>query len=147
MMNMNSKQLIEQVEAEKQNGWKNSDVGKISEKLFEKIVSHFELCGECRKDFDTMEYPENTLIEFEHRLTGTKLKDWICRTRNSVPSDKEYWRGKGANPRTICPECGRYMHGVKCLVTVGKTRKWINGGELCKCGKFIPDLESLKAFP
>lgn len=144
---MDSKQLIKQVENERKNEWKNSDIGRISEKLLEKIVSHFELCEECRRDFDAMGYPENTLIEFEHRLTGTKLKDWVCRTRGSVPSNKEYWRGNGKNPRVICSECGRYMYGAKCLVTVGKTRKWIYGGELCKCGKFIPDMESLKEFP
>lgn len=75
---MNAKQLIEQVNECAKNNWQNSDLGKNSEEMFEKIAEHFENCKECRKEFDAQAYPEETLIEFENRLNGTVLKEWVC---------------------------------------------------------------------
>lgn len=75
---MNAKTLIEQVNACKSEYWQNSDLGKNSEEMLEKIAKHFETCAECRKQFDAQEYPEETIIDFEDRLTGTELSDWIC---------------------------------------------------------------------
>lgn len=75
---MNSKQLIELVNEYKSNNWKNSDFENNSVEMFEKIAEHFEVCQECREEFDFQEFPEKTLIEFEQILGGTELSDWIC---------------------------------------------------------------------
>lgn len=75
---MNAKQLIEQVNECAKNHWKNSDLWDDSQEMFEQMAEHFETCEECRKEFDAMCYPEETLIEFEKNLSGTELSDWIC---------------------------------------------------------------------
>ena len=75
---MNANQLIEQVNVCRKNNWQNSDLGKNSEEMLEAIADHLKTCEECRKDFDVQEYPEETLIEFEGRLSGTDIHDWIC---------------------------------------------------------------------
>lgn len=79
---MNAKQLIEQVKECAKNNWQNSDLGIDSEELLESIVDHFENCEECRNEFDAQEYPEETLIEFEDRLSNTDIYDWICEERH-----------------------------------------------------------------
>jgi len=78
VVKMDSKTIIEQVKECQKNNWKNSDLGKNSEELLEEIAYHFETCEECRKDFDSMEYPEEWLIDFEERLSGTSINDWTC---------------------------------------------------------------------
>lgn len=75
---LDSKQLIDQVNGCRKNDWQNSDIGKKSEEMLVLIAEHFEICEECREDFDFQEFPEKTLIEFEYRLNGTDLSDWIC---------------------------------------------------------------------
>jgi putative transposon-encoded protein len=77
MLIMNAEELIKQVEECRKNNWQNSDLGSGSEKMLEAIAEHFETCDECRKDFDAMDYPEKWLIDFEERLSGTSLSDWI----------------------------------------------------------------------
>lgn len=78
---MNAKQLIEQVNECSKNNWQNSDLGKNSEEMLEKMAEHFENCEECRKEFDVQEYPEETLIDFEDELSNTDVYDWICEER------------------------------------------------------------------
>lgn len=78
---MNAKQLIEQVKECVNNNWQNSDLGKNSEEMLEVIAEHFKNCEECRKEFDAQEYPEETLINFEDRLSGTTRYDWGCEER------------------------------------------------------------------
>jgi hypothetical protein len=78
---MNAKQLIEQVSECKENNWQNSDLGKNSEEMLEIIAEHFENCEECRKEFDSQEYSEEALIDFEGNLSNTDIYDWICEER------------------------------------------------------------------
>jgi hypothetical protein len=66
------------VEERKKNNWQNSDIGNNAEEILEIIADHFECCEECRNDFDAQGYPEETLIDFEGRLSLTELSDWIC---------------------------------------------------------------------
>jgi len=84
---MNAKQLIEQVNECAKNSWQNSDLWKESQEMLEKIAEHFENCEECRKEFDALEYPEETLIEFEDRLARTEITDWICDFEDDVNAD------------------------------------------------------------
>jgi len=75
---MDSKQLINQVNGCRKNDWQNCNIGKKSKEMLVLIAEHFEICEECREDFDFQEFPEKTLIEFEDSLNGTDLSDWIC---------------------------------------------------------------------
>jgi hypothetical protein len=58
---------------------------------------------------------------------GLKVRDY------SKPSVAGYWRGKGANPRPICSECGMYMRVIYMRITEGGKRKYIECGHLCRC--------------
>ena len=81
---MNAKQLIEKVNECSKNNWKNSDLGRGSEKMLEYLADHFEMCEQCRKDFDAQEYPERTFIEIEERLMVTGINNLICGYDNTV---------------------------------------------------------------
>ena len=93
---MDAKTLIDQVRECKMNNWKNSDLGRNSEKMLVAIADHFDNCEECRTEFDAQAYPETTLIDFEDRLSGTVLSDWIHTKRG---------KGRGKSIIPTCPHC------------------------------------------
>ena len=76
---MDAKELIQRVNEQKANGWKNSGLYRDVERLLEKIVQHYEICEDCRQAFDDTEYEEETLKEMEeYFITDMQLSDWIC---------------------------------------------------------------------
>ena len=75
---MNSREFIDQVEAEVFRNWRNSDLWRETEQAMELIAQHLQECEECRDRFDAMEYPETTLIDMENRYSFKNLDDWIC---------------------------------------------------------------------
>lgn len=77
---MNAKKLIEATKECVANHWHNSDLPRGVEYLYEMIAAHFEVCEDCRNQFDAEEYSSETLIEFssELHLSNTNPSDWIC---------------------------------------------------------------------
>lgn len=57
-------------------------------------------------------------------------------------SEKDYWRGKGPNPKTLC-SCGRYMRNAYAKATVDGKVTSVKIGLVCKCGAFAPDKDGL----
>jgi hypothetical protein len=58
-------------------------------------------------------------------------------------SEKEYWRGKGENPKTICEKCGEYMYNSYCRKLVNGKQKLIVTGLQCSCGNHVNDENGL----
>ena len=75
---MNARELIDQVEICVVENWRNSDLWKETEEVLEKIAQHYQVCPECRNDFDSMEYEEKTLLDLENRYSFSDIKDWVC---------------------------------------------------------------------
>lgn len=74
---MNAKQFIELVNFNKLIDWRNSEIWIGPQCNFEDVAAHLEKCESCRKKFDRMMFPENTLEEFEPRIRG-KSQGFIC---------------------------------------------------------------------
>ena len=76
---MNAKELIRQVNEQKANDWRNSDLYRDVERLLEKIAQHYETCEDCRQAFDDTEYEEETLKEMEaYFINDMQLNVWTC---------------------------------------------------------------------
>ena len=76
---MNAKQLIKATKECVATHWKNSDIPRNVEVLFEMMADHFDGCEECRVDFDNAQFSSESLIEFASKhLSNTNPSDWIC---------------------------------------------------------------------
>jgi C4-type Zn-finger protein len=68
--------------------------------------------------------------------------------KQNTPSKQSYWRGKGSNPRQICPKCGRFMLKLKKEITIEpKKRTLIFPVTICKCGYLEVNEEELEKIP
>ena len=78
---MDAKELMNQVrECRNDEHWQNSDISKGGERLLEIIADHYEICEECRENFDLQEYEETTLIDIWHHFMAANEapEEWIC---------------------------------------------------------------------
>ncbi len=75
---MDSKKLIAMVNESVVENWQGSDICTEGEEMLEKIAEHLTTCSECCKTFNDMDYGDNSLIDFERRLSNSQLSDWIC---------------------------------------------------------------------
>jgi hypothetical protein len=68
--------------------------------------------------------------------------------KQNTPSQMTYWRGKGKNPRPICPKCGRYMSISQSKFTNNEgKREVIKPNSFCKCGYVVINADELKKIP
>ena len=86
------------------------------------------------------QYINKVLTREDCTAIGLKVRDF------SKPSVARYWRGKGANPRPICPECGMYMRVIYLRITEGGKRKYIECGHLCRCEHTVLNKEIINKF-
>ena len=77
---MNAEELMKQVRECRGEQWQNSDISAGGERLLEVIAAHYEICEECRENFDGQEYEETTLISLWHRFMAVNEapEEWIC---------------------------------------------------------------------
>jgi len=77
---MKASKLIDAVNHMNSTNWANSDIPSEGEKLLRQIASHLEYCKNCRDLFDSMNYPQDTLIDFYYEVLryDTDLSHWIC---------------------------------------------------------------------
>ena len=83
---MTAKQLINSVNHMNSINWANSDIPSEGEELLRQIASHLEHCKDCRDLFDSMNYPQETLIDFYYEVLryDTDLSHWICSEKSNA---------------------------------------------------------------
>mgnify|MGYP001476122983 CR=1 FL=1 len=119
---MNADEFIRAVDESRENRWIDSSIHISGEKFMETLSDHFKKCTRCHDAFDTMKYPQETLLDlWWDVISVVYVEGWVCHNvrrskcytyqKNDKRGEKEALREAKKQGRAI--EWSKYTQKAK----------------------------------